>query len=549
MGKLKIFIITIFVLSTASYAVGYDADFEIMYIEHGGTEADQSGNSYFFPYNDQTIEIATDCDGVDCPYTPRDSGLMEVAYLDICGDLLEPTDALHDRLYWEDVQLPAGEDGQNMRCSPGGGFGPIYVRQREDPDSDIMDIIDVEFHSHYAVQQRQLVVSINTEDEYLLRHELVPTFDGNDNTGIVHAHWKESDGWIFSGDEENLQMTATEGKILSDVNSGTGYSDNLADYTETDTEDYGNPGEVAEKSLGLGYSSQCFGHCVLGHLNTGSNSQYNLRGEIIWGIEFDETDDDWPEGSSLNHQQGRMHTCDTDAEDGHPDAEVMEGKHIFSPGDYFDTDYFYCDNDQWIPVNDCPTGYEYRLRAGEYECDKIEVDMDVQFFELEDVPGIDHGYRAGFRIEGEELDKFEEVYEEPVRHVGSQCWMGAKDERPSDSDLRGESERPAYQYDDVEITTYIPERDIETFEHVDKYSCIFSLENDNIEVHLGSNNPCDDCEEPHVNVNVEHISKNYDDLWSVTSTTDPFPGSYWGYDINDDYYNHNPINDWYNQYF
>lgn len=499
-------------------------------------------------YGEETF-IGGNCDDSNCP----DDGSILIEECDDTAQLHTDNSAGHWE-YGQDVGIPiGGGSAVELRCPPGpkGSFSVYYGTS---PTS-----------SNYLGEAGSLEVEYETQGSYWG----VTHYDGDVSPNRINRHNFMSDNPSIGTQghirvrERNCassvqncqeQLEAKSGVILSTERSGYGFGNKVDDMAENPMG--GDCGwttgacHVADMELDS-YRSDCSGRCALGHLNTDSDTfggaaDYLLRGEMIVGQEFD-PEDEFPEGQSLTTDQKNFHICETDS------VNSMVDTFVWSPGDEHSSDYFRCNNQgQWETVEDCPPGYFYE----DGQCEPLLEEINVNFFNIDGVPGLDRGYNAGFMIRSWEISKFEDVYGFPATYIGSECWMGGKQERPSDDELVQETRRTASSSgfsNDVQIITGLPERDTETFEEIDKYSCVFSIENPDEGVSLGSNDPCtNSCEEPLITVNKRDsfLSMNYGDLRHPVYITEAFPTehSYSGYDINDNHYNYHPRVDYYNRF-
>lgn len=422
----------------------------------------------------QPFRVAIYCDGGDCPYGPRDSSLISnPLYLDLCGSRISTPNYITDSDFKTDkLRIPVGgtfgPDG--IKCTP--GVKDVEIVDSETGDAHTVKDLGTDFVVDYRTSGPQLSVSIDIENlgDKIARFKIENAGDGKD-PGQVRVG---QSGFCVRdcGDFEEVKTNTILSPFQDD---GQKYVDNIDDFM---VRTYGNCGfgaslcDVANKDF-KELQSSCGGSCPVGHVDQGSGADYIPRGEIIAGQAFS-TDTSWPAGP-LDSKQ--FHICDSSL-DG---FKSMDGKTVYSPGDNFNTDYFECRNDEWIPREQCQPGFEWSIVDGDWECDRKDpVRINVDFLEIQNLPysQAENGYIAGFRILSGEAEKFEQQYDADLQQVDAECWMGEDDQRPSSSSDKGfvsvdvEDFRTAYGLSNIWALTEIPSR-----EGVDNstYSCVWGF--------------------------------------------------------------------------
>lgn len=420
----------------------------------------------------QPFRFAILCDGSECPYGPSDSGLLRDAlFVGLCDQRIDATENYRgsDSDFWTDKKrIPTsgflGPDG--LRCTPG-----VKDFKIVDQEGHTVKNIGTDFIVDYRTTGPQLSISIDIENlgNKISRFKMENTADGGTPGNIRVAQ----SGLCLRdcGDFEPAQTNF----IMSAENSGSGYANSINEFISTD---YGDCGfgatlcKVANQDF-KELESSCDGNCPIGHINQGSKADYIPRGEIIAGDTFS-TDGEWPSGPIENPY---LHVCDSSLDE----YKNMDGKTVYSPGNNFDSNYFECRGSQWIERPQCQPGYIWSVVGGERGCySKKPERINVDFLDIENLPysELENEYTTGFKLPGEEAEKFEDQYDAELREVNAECWIGEDNQRPSSNAEKSvvtvdiDEFRTGFGLDDIWVLTNIPNRNAVDNE---TYSCVWGF--------------------------------------------------------------------------
>ncbi len=125
--------------------------------------------------------------------------------------------------------------------------------------------------------------------------------------------------------------------------------------------------------------------------------------------------------------------------------------------------YYRCNmNNDWEEVECEPGTSLQEAQEDVYECEPEEpVTVDVEFFNLSDVPmnNAQTGFVTGFKIDSDEMDKYNQLMGTEVESIDAECWMGHDDKRPTDENDVGTFQVDYSGYGDAWVLGQIPFRE------------------------------------------------------------------------------------------
>ena len=136
--------------------------------------------------------------------------------------------------------------------------------------------------------------------------------------------------------------------------------------------------------------------------------------------------------------------------------------------------YYRCSEDNdWVEV-ECPPGKIFEPTPQPGCVDRDAVYVEASFFDLQDVPevGSDGEILAGFKITQGNISKYEAVYDQDLKNIDAECWMGQDDERPNSLDDAGTFTLDYDGTGDAWVLGYIPYR---SSKNTQTYSCVWGF--------------------------------------------------------------------------